>query len=519
MFLSLVMVSFSSSGFPRVRGDVPASRGDVETITLFSPRARGCSFSITKSDFEALVFPACAGMFPLRVVMWKLSHCFPRVRGDVPFLSPNPILRHLFSPRARGCSQAAQGVQWRQSVFPACAGMFLFAFRLEIVLGCFPRVRGDVPTPPPKLCLGTRFSPRARGCSDQVLPMIEHGRVFPACAGMFRRPRPCPSRPAGFPRVRGDVPASRVSIAEPFWFSPRARGCSPLCATGHIQTLVFPACAGMFRNHPGRRHSGIGFPRVRGDVPQRTGSPGKSTPFSPRARGCSAPTNQTVQPGVVFPACAGMFRKARFITGNSSGFPRVRGDVPVYFECAQCVLLFSPRARGCSQQAVREGGLERVFPACAGMFRLTATPPWGRTRFPRVRGDVPLGSPAVVRAPRFSPRARGCSYKAASDPLSTTVFPACAGMFPAGDSSYMTSKRFPRVRGDVPSAVSIMSTMLPFSPRARGCSPCKLPCGIHHAVFPACAGMFPSLFFKVLLITCFPRVRGDVPPRSGWLAI
>ena len=70
----------------------------------FSPRTRGCSFSISKTDFEALVFPAYAGMFlsTSRVSSWVKS--FPRVRGDVPGVNTFVVKHFTFSPRTRGCS-------------------------------------------------------------------------------------------------------------------------------------------------------------------------------------------------------------------------------------------------------------------------------------------------------------------------------------------------------------------------------------------------------------------------------
>ena len=91
------------------------------------------------------------------------------------------------------------------------------------------------------------------------------------------------------------------------------------------------------------------------------------------------------------------------------------------------------------------------------------------------------------------------------------VFPACAGMFLAGEVTTVTRSGFPRVRGDVPFVHGRSMTAIPFSPRARGCSHL-----LGHDfsilwVFPACAGMFllhnPSLGH----LCSFPRVRGDVP--------
>ena len=131
--------------------------------------------------------------------------------------------------------------------------------------------------------------------------------------------------------------------------------------------------------------------------------------FSPRARGCSALESKRVYSPRVFPACAGMFRLLMFMENSIEGFPRVRGDVPDDERSICTNVVFSPRARGCSC-ALEEGKAEGyVFPACAGMFQ--------------------EGSVIVVTSVLFSPRARGCSQGVKGTKDMMKVFPACAGMF------------------------------------------------------------------------------------------
>ena len=196
----------SSSGFPRVRGDVPNVGYALRNIRVFSPRARGCSPWITLNDIEFFVFPACAGMFRRESPPLGRQKCFPRVRGDVPAGGTREQWRELFSPRARGCSDRKDTIMFEQIVFPACAGMFRHGRISNSSCCCFPRVRGDVPSSNNPNILRATFSPRARGCSVQVFAYENWLAVFPACAGMFllRRQR-CANR-RSFPRVRGDVP-------------------------------------------------------------------------------------------------------------------------------------------------------------------------------------------------------------------------------------------------------------------------------------------------------------------------
>ena len=193
--------------------------------------------------------------------------------------------------------------------------------------------------------------------------------VFPACAGMFLGYLFSFLPAESFPRVRGDVPCSRSSSSPSIRFSPRARGCSAPQESQEGLRTVFPACAGMFRSWYYSRPSGLGFPRVRGDVPGGKGTYRVEVRFSPRARGCSLRAAETKVRTIVFPACAGMFRASARGRRRKASFPRVRGDVPPWFPRSPTGKSFSPRARGCSVIELRS---------------IQA-----RHRFPRVRGDVP----------------------------------------------------------------------------------------------------------------------------------
>ena len=113
--------------------------------------------------------------------------------------------------------------------------------------------------------------------------------------------------------------------------------------------------------------------------------------FSPRMRGCSHYTPGRPGPIEVFPAYAGMFLPATLEDMSLDGFPRVCGDVPVTHRLDTCRHQFSPRMRGCSWWSGHIANDSEVFPAYAGMFRKAHQRWWGRVSFPRVCGDVPDG--------------------------------------------------------------------------------------------------------------------------------
>ena len=172
---------------------------------------------------------------------------FPRIRGDVPATPSQGSSTPPFSPHTRGCSAAHTARTALGSVFPAYAGMFRRFAEIRQIHERFPRIRGDVPHHPYPLSPVTLFSPHTRGCSYHTSIIETEVPVFPAYAGMFRPPAPRFTPPNGFHCIRGDVPSFWVTPRATFWFSPHMRGCS-VAKPGQMYVLgVFPEYAGMFR--------------------------------------------------------------------------------------------------------------------------------------------------------------------------------------------------------------------------------------------------------------------------------
>ena len=430
MFPTVRPVWWSSGSFPRVHGDVPKPLKPIPHPRKFSLRARGCSHPKRLRGHPTHVFPACAGMFLRIETRGARLTCFPRVRGDVPYLGRVNNQTLVFSPRARGCSSYRIVAQLVGPVFPACAGMFLRqgvnAFRS---LG-FPRVRGDVPLGLRRVQKTPKFSPRARGCSPGRYPNHRGFFVFPAYAGMFLGVEIVVIFLGSFPRVRGDVPCCQVTRVSPLWFSPRARGCSAGWCSRHACRDVFPAHAGMFRGGFGGRVRCCCFPRARGDVPASLAAGDSGNTFSPRARGCSSAVGWWPRRG--------------------HRFPRVRGDVPGPRPRGYWYRWFSPRARGCSLLPEIAQIRANVFPTCAGMFPPSPGTLPRRGGFPHVRGDVPASGLSPMVARWFSPRTRGCSVLPPGRAARYPVFPACAGMFLPIKLTRFLSASFPHKHEDLP---------------------------------------------------------------------
>ena len=139
--------------------------------------------------------------------------------------------------------------------------------------------------------------------------------------------------------------------------------------------------------------------------------------------------------------------------------------------------------------------------------------------FPRARGDVPHPNTKNLCDLKFSPRTRGCSLSPTSADDTDDVFPAHAGMFPSVDVTDGSLHSFPRARGDVPAMGNAYQLAQAFSPRTRGCSLVRPPNHFGTGVFPAHAGMFLIEPLHDFVQFCFPRARGDVPSKKVYLTV
>ena len=271
----------------------------------------------------------------------------------------------------------------------------------------------------------------------------------------------------------------------------------------------------MFRTSSTGQSRVLGFPRIRGDVPRSSGMVWHCSKFSPHTRGCSSATIDGHSVHIVFPAYAGMFLPNLCAISFKIGFPRIRGDVPRCRSGPTCAASFSPHTRGCSSRARIPGRLRLVFPAYAGMFLWGKCPLSYALSFPRIRGDVPSAPLPGTRSPEFSPHTRGCSGIWSSFTGFLKVFPAYAGMFRSCMLARAKVWSFPRIRGDVPPIRELLRKLQAFSPHTRGCSVISWFYTGSNPVFPAYAGMFRLLRVVLPAVTCFPRIRGDVPENHA----
>ncbi len=164
-----------------------------------------------------------------------------------------------------------------------------------------------------------------------------------------------------------------------------------------------------------------------------------------------------------------MFLRPTRRTDCKPSLPRMRGGVSVVDGKLSMEQKSSPHARGCFHIGVISRGLVLVFPACAGVF--LCLPYYSQQEYglPRMRGGVSESDIGTLEGVVSSPHARGCFSMATTVSQPTTVFPACAGVFPMDKRRSVLKSSLPRMRGGVSSPSSPPSAILWSSPHARGC--------------------------------------------------
>src|SRR5690606_18427665 len=93
-----------------------------------------------------------------------------------------------------------------------------------------------------------------------------------------------------------------------------------------------------------------------------------------------------------------------------------------------------------------------VSPAYAGIDRRPSSPPRRRHGFPRIRGDRPPTAQRSFRPLRFPPHTRGSTLGGGMYAFTPEVSPAYAGIDRIFLVADILRVRFPRIRGDRPSA-------------------------------------------------------------------
>ena len=148
----------------------------------------------------------------------------PRMRGDQPTMIARRCQEKLFTPHARGSIQVNDRFIESTSIYPACAGINPIRYASGSQSIDLPRMRGDQPGYTFVLDYWCEFPPRARGSTLVIALSADVVYIYPACAGISLGKAQLLSRYFNLPRRRGDQPRVTVMVASFSAFTPRARG-------------------------------------------------------------------------------------------------------------------------------------------------------------------------------------------------------------------------------------------------------------------------------------------------------
>ena len=112
---------------------------------------------------------------------------------------------------------------------------------------------------------------------------------------------------------------------------------------------------------------------------------------------------------------------------------------------------------------------------------------------------------------RFTPRLRGCASASSLCSRATYIYPAPAGVYLLAVCCTDFSGDLPRACGDIPPTEYKRQHGLRFTPRLRGCTQERRASDFAAAIYPAPAGMYPTIPITMASSIYLPRACGGVP--------
>ena len=155
-----------------------------------------------------------------------------------------------------------------------------------------------------------------------------------------------------------------------------------------------------------------------------------------------------------------------------------------------------------------------VFPAGAGVILFFFKSDISTLSFPRRCGGDPSFFAFVSVYWLFSPQVRGWSWFLKNLDVRYGVFPAGAGVIPSIQWNRLCRTGFPRRCGGDPIDSKKAELEELFSPQVRGWSHLRVILTLCGAVFPAGAGVIPLIHAVQGENGCFPRRCGGDPPTD-----
>ena len=189
---------------------------------------------------------------------------------------------------------------------------------------------------------------------------------------------------------------------------------------------------------------------------------------SPHLRGWSQTPRPVRRRLILFPAPAGMVPWAWRNRRRQATVPRTCGDGPAVTLSQPVENFCSPHLRGWSRGRIHVRYAPVLFPAPAGMVPAGTFSCSNTDAVPRTCGDGPVGVDWAVNTTGCSPHLRGWSPENESADSGSQLFPAPAGMIPGFGADATQALPVPRTCGDDPNGTAPSPVTIRCSPHLRG---------------------------------------------------
>ena len=154
----------------------------------------------------------------------RVKRKYPRVRGEERTVEMNGMMKAEIPPRARGRAVAGSARRARHGNTPACAGKRWGRWPVWLMIGKYPRVRGEERTVEMNGMMKAEIPPRARGRAGDHLEDPGRPGNTPACAGKRRPPALTDGKQSGNTPACAGKSARRGKIRALHRKYPRVRG-------------------------------------------------------------------------------------------------------------------------------------------------------------------------------------------------------------------------------------------------------------------------------------------------------
>ena len=270
-------------------------------------------------------------------------------------------------------------------------------------------------------------SPRVQGKRVAAEGLDRRGRIIPACAGKTSQSCPHTSAHTAHPRACGENHHPALTASWPSGSSPRMRGKQYRAGLAILHQGLIPAHAGKTGYLSAGKASVRAHPRACGENAPIAQSLGPGTGSSPRMRGKPTPRRSNGSEGRLIPAHAGKTRPPGTLRHRPPAHPRACGENCVFTAEKFANIGSSPRMRGKPEAGSAPWRTTGLIPAHAGKTVSRAAPPPSPPAHPRACGENTQKAYEIFVDEGSSPRMRGKPGFFTADMIAARLIPAHAG--------------------------------------------------------------------------------------------